>query len=746
MAYYVGKEGERKARIVVVGLNNAGKTSVVRYLNRRGRTVDDKSPMPTIGFLMTTVVHHVDRDVLHITYFDVGGQHKMRELWPQYCRATNGLLIVVDSTDLQRIPEARREFEKLFTSVDLSSTAVLLLANKQDQPNALSPQEIAKRVGLAELGLLQWHVQGTIALDGTGIERGFEWLATTLMAPGRERVPSWGFLRKGVSRSTQPSNGNGNGTLRAVAAATTAATAATTATAATVAVAHIGGAHHGATAHTDGAHASLAKQVDDLRAQLAAAERRAIVREAMLAEAERCALDAEKAKAQDQAVLAASRSISASVSLGGSDFTEPSEPDTEPDTDEDEMPLLPLSALSPVPLSTPVPPPPPASEAPADDNDRLEAKLSASEAHAAALARRIAELDKETTELQQLLRSTTVLAEQLACRVEVLEAGGTPGSQAKAAARVAKAEARVAELEEQLRQWRSNYGNGATLATAAMEEQLRQAQMHAAHSPSPAAPLTLPPQPTPLAHSSIRSDLPLDDALNLLTEDDAIEWLRSVLPTASTLDLRKWIHEAGGSTSKVYHQVCTPTSPRSTILSSVVSSTLPDRLGDAPSRRAPTHPSMPPSISPSIPQNGLEGFEGSEGPGAFSHGTLEEVEAERLVAKERLRVALERLEAERLEVAAAVRLEAERRDSGAVSGAVSSPHLYSPQLMPLGGGRWLTLDPPTSPPDHAPVTALVPFGTSLSATSLASINKHLTTSLSSAGDGPEQDDDAVLRI
>ena len=116
------------------------------------------------------------------------------------------------------------------------------------------------------------------------------------------------------------------------------------------------------------------------------------------------------------------------------------------------------------------------------------------------------------------------------------------------------------------------------------------------------------------------------------------------------------------------------------------------------------------------------------------------------MAKERLRVALERLEAERLEVAAAVRLEAERRDSGAVSGAVSSPHLYSPQLMPLGGGRWLTLDPPTSPPDHAPVTALVPFGTSLSATSLASINKHLTTSLSSAGDGPEQDDDAVLRI
>ena len=700
MAYYVGKEGERKARIVVVGLNNAGKTSVVRYLNRRGRTVDDKSPMPTIGFLMTTVVHHVGRDVLHITYFDVGGQHKMRELWPQYCRATNGLLIVVDSTDLQRIPEARREFEKLFTSVDLSSTAVLLLANKQDQPNALSPQEIAKRVGLAELGLLQWHVQGTIALDGTGIERGFDWLATTLMAPGRERVPSWGFMRKGASGSTQPisGSGNGNGTLRAVAAAATPATAADGA--------HHGAvAHHGAIAHTDSAHASLAKQVDELRAQLAAAERSASAREAMLAEAERCATDAEKAKAQDPAVPAATRTIIAAVSLGGDDFNEPSEPDTEPDTDEEEMPRLPPSALSPVLSSTPVPPPTLASEAPADDSDSLEAKLSASEAHAAALASRIAELDKETRDLQQLLRSTTVLAEQLACRVEVLEAGGTPASQAKAAARLAKAEARVVELEEQL----------------------RQAQTQAAHSPAPAAPPTLTPQPTPLAHSSIRSDLPLNEALNLSTENDALEWSRSVRPTESTpglhavpistLDLRKRIDEAGGSTSKVHHQVCTPTSPR---------------------RRAPTQPSMPPSMPP----NGHEGFEGSDGSGALSlDGTLEEVEAERLVAKERLRVALERLEAERLEVVAAARLEAERRGTGAVS-----PHQYAPQLMPLEGGRWLNLDPPTTPPDRAPVTALGAFDTSLSPTSLASIHRNSTSRLSSAGDGPEQDEDVVLRI
>jgi hypothetical protein len=143
-----------------------------------------------------------------------------------------------------------------------------------------------------------------------------------------------------------------------------------------------------------------------------------------------------------------------------------------------------------------------------------------------------------------------------------------------------------------------------------------------------------------------------------------------------------------------------------------------------------------------MPPNGHEGFEGSDGSGALSlDGTLEEVEAERLVAKERLRVALERLEAERLEVVAAARLEAERRGTGAVS-----PHQYAPQLMPLEGGRWLNLDPPTTPPDRAPVTALGAFDTSLSPTSLASIHRNSTSRLSSAGDGPEQDEDVVLRI
>lgn len=198
--------GRIKKRIVLLGIDNAGKTSIMRYLKKRGKLPDDTPPMPTVGFSTSTIVHHVGRDVLEITCFDVGGQHKMRELWPQYCHATNGLLVVVDSNDHDRIPEVKRELTRLISIVDLSNASVLLLANKQDQPHAISPQEVAARLGLADMPLAQWHVAGTVGIDGTGIDAGFDWLASTLVVPRKGSRLSSSWLSLGCSGSPRRSS------------------------------------------------------------------------------------------------------------------------------------------------------------------------------------------------------------------------------------------------------------------------------------------------------------------------------------------------------------------------------------------------------------------------------------------------------------------------------------------------------------------------------------------------------------
>ena len=52
---------------------------------------------------------------------------------------------------------------------------ILIYANKQDLPNALSPAEITKKLDYLN-DQREWHIQGTCATTGDGLYEGLEWL------------------------------------------------------------------------------------------------------------------------------------------------------------------------------------------------------------------------------------------------------------------------------------------------------------------------------------------------------------------------------------------------------------------------------------------------------------------------------------------------------------------------------------------------------------------------------------------
>merc|ERR1740139_1038965 len=70
-------------RVVLIGLDGAGKTTVLRQLISRGAAPET---LPTIGFTVQELV----LDGLPLTVFDVGGKEKIRELWSQYCKLPTG--------------------------------------------------------------------------------------------------------------------------------------------------------------------------------------------------------------------------------------------------------------------------------------------------------------------------------------------------------------------------------------------------------------------------------------------------------------------------------------------------------------------------------------------------------------------------------------------------------------------------------------------------------------------------------
>eukprot|EP01116_Phalansterium_solitarium_P022418 TRINITY_DN739_c0_g1_i1.p1 TRINITY_DN739_c0_g1~~TRINITY_DN739_c0_g1_i1.p1 ORF type:complete len:179 (-),score=43.59 TRINITY_DN739_c0_g1_i1:347-883(-) len=163
--------GGKDMRILMVGLDAAGKTTIL-YKLKLGEIV---TTIPTIGFNVETVEYKN----INFTVWDVGGQDKIRPLWRHYFQNTQGLIFVVDSNDRERVKEARAELEKMLSEDELRDAALLVFANKQDLPNAMSVAELTDKLGLHSLKR-KWFIQAACATTGDGLYEGLDWLSNSL--------------------------------------------------------------------------------------------------------------------------------------------------------------------------------------------------------------------------------------------------------------------------------------------------------------------------------------------------------------------------------------------------------------------------------------------------------------------------------------------------------------------------------------------------------------------------------------
>ncbi|CAA2964784.1 ADP-ribosylation factor 2-like isoform X1 [Olea europaea subsp. europaea] len=168
---------KREMRILMVGLDASGKTTIL-YKLKLGEII---TTIPTIGFNVETV----DYKNVSFTVWDVGGQDKIRPLWRHYFKNTNGLIFVVDSNDRERISEARDELHRMLSEDELRDATLLVLANKQDLPNAMSAAEITDQLGLQALRQRRWYIQSTCATSGEGLYEGLDWLSSNISNKAR---------------------------------------------------------------------------------------------------------------------------------------------------------------------------------------------------------------------------------------------------------------------------------------------------------------------------------------------------------------------------------------------------------------------------------------------------------------------------------------------------------------------------------------------------------------------------------
>merc|ERR1712107_657583 len=164
--------GKKDVRILMVGLDAAGKTTIL-YKLKLGEIV---TTIPTIGFNVETVEYKN----ICFTVWDVGGQDKIRPLWRHYFQNTQGLIFVVDSNDRESITEAQEELQKMLQEDELREATLLVFANKQDLPNAMTASELTDKLGLQNLRNRRWYIQATCAVQGHGLYEGLDWLSSEL--------------------------------------------------------------------------------------------------------------------------------------------------------------------------------------------------------------------------------------------------------------------------------------------------------------------------------------------------------------------------------------------------------------------------------------------------------------------------------------------------------------------------------------------------------------------------------------
>ncbi|VDM15811.1 unnamed protein product [Hydatigera taeniaeformis] len=156
-------------KIVLVGLDNAGKSTILYQfvLNEAVQT------SPTIG----SNVEEFKWGNLHLVMWDLGGQESLRPTWSTYYAGSEFVILVIDSTDRDRLPLSMSELHAILTSEDLRKAKILIFANKQDVVGCMSVAEVGHKLNLTSIKDHTWHIQACCALTGEGYvdENFFQW-------------------------------------------------------------------------------------------------------------------------------------------------------------------------------------------------------------------------------------------------------------------------------------------------------------------------------------------------------------------------------------------------------------------------------------------------------------------------------------------------------------------------------------------------------------------------------------------
>lgn len=172
LSYFRSFFGGKELRILILGLDGAGKTTIL-YRLQVGEVV---TTIPTIGFNVEQVTYNN----LKFQVWDLGGQTSIRPYWRCYYANTDAIIYVVDSVDRDRMGISKHELVSMLQEEELRGAVLAVLANKQDMDGAMTVAEVYSCLGLEALKDRTFQIFKTSAIRGEGLDQVMEWLSSAI--------------------------------------------------------------------------------------------------------------------------------------------------------------------------------------------------------------------------------------------------------------------------------------------------------------------------------------------------------------------------------------------------------------------------------------------------------------------------------------------------------------------------------------------------------------------------------------
>ncbi|KAI9932299.1 hypothetical protein ASPWEDRAFT_51031 [Aspergillus wentii DTO 134E9] len=241
---YLYATSKEEYSVLLLGLDNAGKTTLLSQIKALYQPRPDGAPTPNPGKTVPTVgqnLANISLPDMYLKIWDVGGQISMRGLWQSYYASCHAIIFVVDSADVGqdpditrlssgrrassasgpsgggedtvqafteqmvginapssdfgRLAECRQVLESVLQHAEVAGVPILVLANKQDREDCVEVVRIkegfVRKIFEGEKGggIRDSRVLPVSALIGTGVQEAVEWVQSRVKWNKEGRPP-----------------------------------------------------------------------------------------------------------------------------------------------------------------------------------------------------------------------------------------------------------------------------------------------------------------------------------------------------------------------------------------------------------------------------------------------------------------------------------------------------------------------------------------------------------------------------